>query len=65
MYAVRFVQGLVCALAAWVTLAMGGGLYAVAMMPMSGAIVAAIWLFVRRRHMIAQAGKNLRFPFGR
>jgi len=55
VYAVRLVQGLLGAAASWVMLAIGGGLYAVAMMPMFAAIVALIWLFIRRRSLIAQA----------
>ena len=57
VYVVRLVQGLLGAVAAWMTLFMGGGLYAVAMAPLSGAIVAAVWLFVRRRQMLVQALK--------
>jgi len=55
VYAVRLVQGLIGAAAAWAVLAMGGGLYAVAMMPAVSAVVAGVWLFVRRRRMVAQA----------
>lgn len=55
VYAIRFIQGLIGAMAAWIVLAMGGGLYAVAMIPASGAAVAGVWLFVRRRRMIVQA----------
>jgi O-antigen/teichoic acid export membrane protein len=54
-YAVRLVQGLLGAVAAWVVLAMGGGLYAVAMIPTVSAVVAGVWLLVRRRHMVMQA----------
>lgn len=55
VYSVRLAQGLIGAITSWVTLVSGGGLYAVAMVPMSGAIVSALWLFVRRRRMISQA----------
>lgn len=55
VYAVRLVQGLIGAAAAWAVLAMGGGLYAVAMMPAVSAAVAGVWLFVRRRRMVVQA----------
>lgn len=55
VYAVRLVQGLMGAMGAWVVLAMGGGLYAVAMMPAASAVVAGVWLFVRRRRMVVQA----------
>ncbi len=55
VYAVRLVQGVIGAVAAWAVLAMGGGLYAVAMMPVVSAVVAGAWLFARRRRMVAQA----------
>ena len=54
-YAVRLIQNLVGALAAWAVLAMGGGLYAVAMVPTVSAVIAGIWLIVRRRRMVVQA----------
>jgi O-antigen/teichoic acid export membrane protein len=55
VYAVRLVQGVVGASAAWVLLVTGYGLYAVAMMPLGSAVIAAVWLFFRRRGLIAQA----------
>ena len=55
VYTVRLVQGVVGASAAWVVLVKGGGLYALAMMPLGSAVVAAVWLFFRRRDMILQA----------
>lgn len=54
VYAIRLVQGLFGAVATWVVLAMGGGLYAVAMMPAVSAVVAGIWILIRRRRMIVQ-----------
>lgn len=54
VYAVRLVQGLIGAAVAWAVLVMGGGLYAVAMMPAVSAVVAGVWLFARRR-MVVQA----------
>ncbi len=54
-YAIRLVQGLMGSVAAWAVLVMGGGLYAVAMMPLVSALVAGIWLFARRRRMVVQA----------
>jgi hypothetical protein len=54
-YAVRLVQSLLGAVLAWVVLGMGGGLYAVVMMPAVSAVVAGVWLFVRRRRMVVQA----------
>jgi hypothetical protein len=55
VYTIRLIQGVIGATAAWAVLAMGGGLYAVAMMPAAGAVVVGIWLFLRRRHTIIQA----------
>lgn len=55
VYAVRLVQGLIGAVTAWAVLIMGGGLYAVAMMPASNVVVGSIWLLVRRRRMVVQA----------
>ena len=54
-YAVRLVQGLIGALAAWTVLVLGGGLYAVAMAPVASAVVAGGWILSRRRRMVAQA----------
>lgn len=66
VYAIRLIQGVIGALAAWVVLAMGGGLYAVAMLPAAGALVAGIWLLARRRRMVAQAfrAKTKSFHWG-
>jgi hypothetical protein len=58
VYAVRLVQSLLGGVVAWMVLAMGGGLYAVAMMPAVSAVVACFWLFVRRRRMVLQALKE-------
>lgn len=58
VYAVRLVQSLLGAVVAWVVLAMGGGLDAVVMMPTVSAVVAGVWLFVRRRRMVVQALKE-------
>lgn len=55
VYAVRLVQGLIGAVATWQVLIMGGGLYAIAMMPAAGAVVASVWLFGWRRRMLMQA----------
>lgn len=55
VYAIRLVQSFFGALVSWTALAMGGGLYAVAMMPAVSAAVAGIWLFMRRRRMLIQA----------
>jgi hypothetical protein len=55
VYAVRLVQGVAGAAAAWVVLAMGGGLYAVAMLPAASAVVAAVWLLAMHRRMVVKA----------
>lgn len=57
-YKIRLFQGVIGAIAAWTVLAMGGGLYAVAMIPAVSALVAATWVFARRRHMLVQAFKE-------
>lgn len=66
VYAVRLVQGVVGAFAAWAVLARGGGLYAVAMLPAAGALVAGLWLLARRRRMVVQAfrAKTAGFHWG-
>lgn len=55
VYAVRLVQGVMGAAAAWSVLIIGGGLYALAMLPAASAVVAAVWLFSQRRMMLVQA----------
>lgn len=55
VYAVRLAQGVVGGLVAWGTLALDGGLYAVAVPAAVSAVVAACWVFWRRRGMIVQA----------
>jgi O-antigen/teichoic acid export membrane protein len=66
-YKIRLCQGIAGAIAAWTALAMGVGLYAVAMMPAMSALVAAVWLFARRRYMVVQAleEKSRKFQWGR
>ena len=59
VYAVRLAQGVGGSLAAWLALALGGGLYAVAMPAGVGAFVAACWLFWRRRGMVVQAFRSM------
>lgn len=54
-YAVRLVQGVAGAGSAWVVLALGGGLFAVAMPALGSAVVAALWVWVRRRRLVVQA----------
>ena len=54
VYAVRLAQGIIGATAAWAVLVMGGGLYAVAMLSLGSSVVAAVWLYLRRRGMIFQ-----------
>lgn len=57
VYTVRLVQGVISALGAWITMAMGGGLYAVAMLPAMSALVAALWLMTRKSGLISQVVK--------
>ena len=63
VYLIRLIQGVIGAVTVWTVLAMGGGLYAVAMMPTISAVVACIWLFIRRRRMILQAFREKNFNF--
>lgn len=58
VYAVRLAQGVGGGLAAWATLIYGGGLYAVAVPAMVSAVVAACWVFWRRRGMVVQAFRS-------
>lgn len=58
VYMVRLAQGVGGGLAAWATLALGGGLYALAMPPTVSAIFAACWVFWRRRGMVIQAFRS-------
>jgi len=55
VYGLRLAQSVFGAVAVWVTLDLGGGLYAVAMMPAVGVLVGAIWVAIRRPFLIAQA----------
>lgn len=54
-YTVRLLQSLFGAGAAWTVMVMGGGLYAVAMVPTMSAIIAGVWVLLRRRQMLVQA----------
>lgn len=54
VYAVRLGQGITGATASWGVIVMGGGLYAVAMLPLGSSVVAAVWMYLRRRGMIVQ-----------
>lgn len=54
VYMVRLIQGVLGAGAAWLVLAYGGGLYAVAMTSTLGALVAGIWVLIFRRKMLLQ-----------
>jgi hypothetical protein len=62
-YKIRLIQGVAGASAAWTVLALGGGLYAVAMVPAMSALVAVIWLLMRRRHLLVQAFSDTRVDF--
>lgn len=53
-YTVRLIQGVLGAMTVWMVLALGGGLYAVAMLSLVSAVVAGVWLLVRRRRMVVQ-----------
>jgi len=55
VYAVRLLQGVIGAMVVWGAFAVGGGLYGLAMQPMASTLVAAVWLYLRRRGMIVQA----------
>jgi O-antigen/teichoic acid export membrane protein len=55
VYVIRLIQGVSGAIAVWVTLAVGGGLYAVAMIPIMSTIVAGFWLVLRRPHLITRS----------
>jgi hypothetical protein len=55
VYVVRLLQGTLGSLAAWFLLVYGGGLYAIAMMPLGSAVVALLWLLLRRRGLVVQA----------
>lgn len=63
VYVVRLIQGVVGAFAIWIILSMGGGLYAVAMMPAMGAMVAVIWLMMRKSLFILQVIKANKASF--
>ena len=53
VYVVRLIQSIAGAMAVWITLAAGGGLYAVAMMPIMSSIVSLLWLLICRSQLIA------------
>lgn len=55
VYGVRLAQGVCGGLSAWATLALGGGLWAVAMPATASALIASCWVFWRRREMVIQA----------
>ena len=47
VYCVRLLQGMFGAIAVWCILLKGGGLYAVAMMPLFSTLLALIWMAIR------------------
>lgn len=53
VYVVRLIQSLSGAVAVWITLGVGGGLYASAMLPIMSVLVAGFWLLIRRRQLIS------------
>ena len=54
VYTVRLIQGVLGALAVWLVLVSGGGLYAVAMTSTLGVTVASFWVLIFRRKMLLQ-----------
>ena len=63
IYIVRLIQSVFGVLAAWMTLIMGGGLYAAAMMPAANALTAVIWLLIWRPHFLVQSIKAVGAKF--
>jgi hypothetical protein len=55
VYAVRLAQGVLAAAACWVTLAGGGGLWAIVMAPLAAILVQGAWLAGRRPALLASA----------
>jgi hypothetical protein len=52
-YAVRLAQGVAGAVAAWLILARGGGLYAVCAAPLAGLAVGCAWVLAKRRRTVS------------
>lgn len=52
-YAVRLAQGIASAVAAWLILAGGGGLYAVCAAPLAGVAVGCAWVLAKRRRTVS------------
>ena len=55
IYTLRSLQTLAGALATWIVLVNGGGLYAVAMMPLFSGLLAGFWLLLRYPWLLIQA----------
>ncbi|PKD38036.1 hypothetical protein CWO84_22610 [Methylomonas sp. Kb3] len=64
VYSLRLVQGIVGAIAIWCTLMQGGGLYAVAMMPASAALIALVWALFRYPKLWVSALFGISGDFG-
>lgn len=52
VYKVKLVQGVIGAIACWLVLFSGGGLWATLMMPLSGILVGVFWLLKKRYNMV-------------
>ena len=63
VYRLRLIQSVLGGVAVWLTLALGGGLYAVAMMPAMGVLVGVIWIGVRRPFLITNVFKSSHIVF--
>jgi hypothetical protein len=55
VYAVRLIQGIVAAVACWIALVSGAGLWAMAMAPLSAITIQFIWLSRRKPALLASA----------
>jgi hypothetical protein len=64
VYSLRLSQGVVGALAIWFTLLSGGGLYAVAMMPASAALISLAWALLRYPKLWGAALRRSAAEFG-
>lgn len=55
VYAVRLVQGVVGAVACWITFIVGGGLWAVVMAPLAAIVIQGIWLTRNKPALLSSA----------
>ncbi len=63
VYGVRLAQSCLGALAVWITLLSGGGLYAIAMMPAAAFVVAALWVLLFHPALLTQTLQGTRSNF--